>query len=116
MSRGHACEIDRLHGEWLLWTCCDATDECLVRALLNRAVALGLAGCDVGPRLQPKHQNSECGFRVLFDTPGHRFMRRQEAASTWGFGAKMCFKTQRKALETPASAAYPKFELARLGD
>ena len=47
MSRWHACEIERLHGEWLLWTCRDAADECLVRAFVNRAFASGLAGCNV---------------------------------------------------------------------
>ena len=36
MSRGHACEIERLHVEWVVWTCCNATDECLVRAQVNR--------------------------------------------------------------------------------
>ena len=26
--------------------------------------------------------------------PGHRFMRRENAASTWGFGSKMCSRMQ----------------------
>ena len=34
----------RVHGEWLAWTCCDATGVCLVHALVNQAFAWGLAG------------------------------------------------------------------------
>ena len=37
----------RLHGQWLVWACCDATDVCLVRALGSRASPWGLAGFDV---------------------------------------------------------------------
>ena len=33
-----------LHGQWLVWACCDATDVCLVRALVNRASTWVVAG------------------------------------------------------------------------
>ena len=39
--------MERLHGEWLAWTCCDATDVCLVHALVNQVSTWGLAGFHV---------------------------------------------------------------------
>ena len=47
VSLARASEMERLHGEWLAWTCCDATDVCLLHALVNRAFAWGLAGFHV---------------------------------------------------------------------
>ena len=64
MSGGHACDIERLHGECLVWMYCDATDECQVRALLSQALPWGLAG------MKPRDHDWEWGCRVFFDTQG----------------------------------------------
>ena len=36
--------MERLHGEWLAWTCCDATDVCLVHALATDVTDVCLPG------------------------------------------------------------------------
>ena len=44
---GHSYTEAHLHGQWLVWVCCDATDVCLVHALVNRASRWGVAGFGV---------------------------------------------------------------------
>ena len=67
MSRGHACEIERRHGEWLVCTCSDATDECLVCALMSRTFSWGLAGFDVvgvAPKIIARCVDRGCSQRI----------------------------------------------------
>ena len=90
----------RLDGQWLVWACCDATDVCLVHALGSRASPWGLAGFDVigvGPKIVARGAAKGANgmwISSAFRYPGHRFMRRENAASTWGFGSKMCSRMQ----------------------
>ena len=88
---------------------------CLVRAFVNRASPWGLAGFDVvgvAPKISARYVDRGCGQKPgmwissAFRYPGHRFMGREGAASTLGFGVKMCSRMRCKVLEAPASAAH----------
>ena len=57
----------RLHGQWLVWACCDATDVCLVRALVSPASPWGFVGFDVigvAPKISPRCVARGCNQRI----------------------------------------------------
>ena len=55
-----------LHGQWLGWACCDATDVCLVHAFV-RAFSWGLAGFDVtgvAPKVSARYVDHKSSQRI----------------------------------------------------
>ena len=85
------CRIERLDGDWLVLMWRAATDARLHWAIVEGSVYMG----------------NGWFCREHSKNPGHRFMRRENAASTWEFGSKMCSRMKWKVGETLASTAYP---------
>ena len=133
MSRG---AILRLHREWLAWTCCDATDECLVRALVNRASPWGLAGFDVVELVLLQisaldtwtavaAKGSKLGMWIssAFRHPGiprasiHATGKRRVYLGILGNSVPKCaLECNEKYVKPQRPRHVVKFELARLGD
>ena len=90
-GKGHGASLmGRLHGEWLAWLCCDATDVCLVRASeiepLNGAIAGSLCfdsadGCPAWVLLKSAVYMGNGLVTLWFLSSGCSLA---DADSTWG--------------------------------